>query len=148
MVHSPLTSIRTIVNHFATLADSYMKDEDKVRSIRLNVNFIEQYPDLFTFIMKGPRDVFFGRDVRSITRVLDTEYDLSQVDDLTQDEIKNFNPKRAFDELAAIWRLEISKGNTILPYVPIEATVYVDVDTFSTKMRFKSRFGIIERERT
>lgn len=140
-----LTTARVIVNHYAT--DSYMKDDEKIKAIRLNISFIEQYPEFFTDVMQGPVSIFFGMVVRAKAYSLKTEYDLSLVDVEELNEVKMFVPERAFTELASHWRLLKAEGNTVIPYVPIQAVLTTNEDTFAPKLRFISRYGVIEGTR-
>lgn len=142
-----VNAIKTIVDYFCEETRNYMKDEDRIKSIRLNINFINRHPDLFQFVMRGPTDIFFGHTVRAKTRALKTEYNLGFASDEVQERLKTFNPNEAFDEIAAEWRLSIAQGNTILPYVPVESFVTVAPDSFSPKIGFKTRYGTIEATR-
>lgn len=147
-MHSALTTIKTVVNHFATMTDSYMKDEDKLKVIRLNVNFIAQYPEFFGHVMSDRRDVFFGHAVTAKTESLNTVYDLGTIDEDEQKEVREFNPTAAFEELAAHWRLLKAQKKTVIPYIPIESMVAIERDTFSPKLAFRTRYGVIEPKAT
>lgn len=138
---SVLTSIKTVTDFYAK--NTYMDNEDKMRAIRLNINFMIAYPEFFDFVMRAPADIFFGHTVLAKSLALKTEHllEITRENTVTHDDLVF---PEAFEELAAHWRLLKAQGNTVLPYLPIELTRTVAADTFQPKIGFKTRFGTID----